>query len=72
MRSAARHLNENLRIHELVLDKSWKPGVHTHKQTAARWRTTANKLQGGKPGSLLMLLQGNNKTGQLWQTGQGK
>ena len=66
--SAARHLNSQLRIQELVCDKSWKPGVHSQTQAAAKWRNTANKLQGGKAGSVLKLLQNNNKGGRGWGT----
>ena len=59
VKSAARHLNYHLRINELVGDNSWKPGMGKPKPVAAKWKSTANKLQGEKAVNVLKLLQNN-------------
>ena len=60
VRIAARQLNYQLRINQLVGDNSWKPGVRIPKQqTVAKWKTTASKLQGEKAVNVLKLLQNN-------------
>ena len=72
MISAARHLNYQIRINELVSDNSWKPGIARPKQSGSKWKSTASKLNGEKAVNVLKLLQNNRGVRFTGKGGKGQ
>ena len=72
VRHAARHLNYQIRINELVGDNSWKPGMGRPKESGSKWKKTANKLHGEKAVNVLKLLQNNRGVRFNGEEGKGQ